>query len=450
MSKRGKRVVAQASQQSGNVYQLGRPAAQAIGENMKLPSGAYDLTMAERSIAWLTQWVEPDEVLRKAGLTRAALRMLDYDDEIYQSMEQRFDTLMSRGWTLSTKKDDEATKIQGEALGHELMKVMGALLYGLFRANAFGYSVVEMVYRAPYEKQMGDTLEFGLKHAVEVPFEWFDFKGTELWHRFPEWAAVDPRKFIHAVRKPSFRNPRGEPLYSRLYWVWFFRTHGWQFWMKYLERSGIPFLVGKTAAADKVQAAQALFNAVQNAVLAIGPDDEVKALEMGRNPAIFTEFEHAVVRRIEKLILGQTLTSGIDGGGGNRSLGEVHERVSERKTNSDIDMILPGVQRVVDILCAMNSLERFRVTFNPPMQVNKDQALRDVALKEAGIVIEFSPEYLQRSYGYKKGEIIAGDKDTLPLAAAANAAKAQTGSGEGNQKGDGKPAPASGDGNAKE
>ena len=432
MSRRGKQLIAK---QPDNVVQFGRPAAAVIGDNMKLPSGAYGLQIAEQSISWLTQWVEPDEVLRKAGLTRAALRMLDYDDEIYQSMEQRFDTLMSRGYTLSTKKDDESSKTQGEALGHELNKVMGSMLYGLFRANAFGYSVLEIVYRAPYEKGIGDTLEFGLKQAIEVPFEWFDFKSTELWHRFPEWKPVDPRKFIYAVRKQSFRNPRGEPLYSRLYWVWFFRTHGWQFWMKYLERSGIPFLVGKTAAADKVQAAQALFNAVQNAVLAIGIDDDVKALEMGRNPAIFVEFEHAVVRRIEKLILGQTLTSGIDGGGGNRSLGEVHERVSERKTNSDIDMIRPAVQQVVDIICAMNNLERFIITFNPPMQVNKDQALRDVALKEAGIVIEFSPEYLQRSYGFKKGEIIAGDKDTLPLAAAANAAKAQTGTGDGNQKG---------------
>lgn len=427
-----------------DLMQFGRPKKPVIGEGMDLPSTAYQLSIFDRFLSYATSVIDPDEVLRRAGLTRTALRGLEYDDEISQAMEQRFDTLMARGWTLTSTKQKapDASTGTGEseddtniaAVTHELTKVMHDLIVGLFHAIGFGYGVVELVYRAPYEKAPGDTLEFGLKKAVGVPFEYFDFKDMELWHRYPEWRPVDPRKFIYAVRRQSYRNQRGEALYSRLYWVWFFRTHGWQFWMKYLERCGVPFLVGKTEAADKNQAAQALFNAVQNAVVAIGPNDSVEALDFGRNPEIFTKFEEAIVRRIQKLILGQTLTSGIDGGSGNKALGEVHERVTERKVNGDIAMLLKPIQQVVDIICAMNGIERLLFSFNPPLRVNAEQATRDVNLKNAGIVVEFSPRYLQRSYGFKPEEIVAGDRNTKPLGATdVKGQNSGGGSGDNNQ-----------------
>ena len=436
-------------QRTAEILQFGRPKKPIIGEGMDLPSTAYHLSVFDRFLSYATSTIDPDEVLRRAGLNRTALRGLEYDDEISQAMEQRFDTLMARGWTLTSPnatvkkgEDNKTDEVDPNALAvtHELNKVFHELVSGLHPAIGFGYSVVEMVYRAPYEKAPGDTLEFGLKAAVAVPFEYFDFKDMTLWHRYPEWKPVDPRKFLWAVRRQSYRNQRGEALYSRLYWVWFFRTHGWQFWMKYLERCGVPFLIGKTEAADKNQAAQALFNAVQNAVLAIGPNDEVEALDFGRNPEIFTKFEEAIVRRIQKLVLGQTLTSGIDGGSGNKALGEVHERVTERKVNGDIAMIIKPIQQVVDILCAMNGIERLIFSFNPPARVNGEQATRDVALKNAGIVVEFSPGYLQRSYGFKPEEIIAGDKDTVPLGT--------TGKGN-NNNGSNDTKPADGDGGNK-
>jgi len=400
-----------------NVFQFGRPRKPVIGEGMDLPGSAYNLTVFNSFLMMATGGGETDEVLRRAGINRVGLRPLMFDDEISQAMEQRFDTLLARGWTLTgkgTPSDSTTNEKDSADVGHELKKVFTDLVAGLHNAIGFGYSVVEIVYRSPHEKEPGDTLKFGLKNAVEIPFEFFDFKDGELWHRYPAWAPTDPRKFLHAVRKPSYRNPRGEALLSRLYWVWFFRTHGWQFWMKYLERCGVPFLVGKTQAADKIQAAQALYNAVQNAVIAIGPDDDVEALDFGRNPEIFTKFEEAIVRRIQKLILGQTLTSGIDGGSGNKALGEVHEKVTERKVDGDINMIRRPIQRVVDILCAMNNIERLEFNFNPSKQVNGEQAVRDVALKAAGIVVAFKPEYLQRSYGLRVSDFIAGDENTLP------------------------------------
>lgn len=407
----------------GSTGRVGRPANPVIGENMKLPGTAFDISVVDTSIRWLSSWMETDLVLLKAGIPRTGLRPLLYDDEICQCLEQRFDALMTRGFSLTCKDDAVAV----EKVTKELNRVYRDLAQGLFNALNFGYSVVEIVYRPSNEKRTEDDLDTGLAKAVEVPFEWFDFLHNVLHARYPKLEPADPRKFFYAVRQPTFRNPRGEPLLSRLYWVWYFRTHGWQFWMKALERCGVPFLVGKTVAADKQAAAQSLFAAVQNAVLAIGPDDEVKALEMGKNPEIFKAFDEATISRIQKMILGQPSTSGSKSGEGMKQ-GEVHERTLERKVSNDAEMITAPIQNVVDCICFLNGLPQCIFTVNPPLYVNAAQATRDVSLKQAGIIVEFSPQYLQRSYGLREGEFIAGDKNTVPVGSTGKSATGPTAS----------------------
>jgi hypothetical protein len=56
-----------------------------------------------------------------------------------------------------------------------------------------------------------------------------------------------PEKYLIPVINPTYANPYGDALLSRLYWLWFFRTHGWQYWVQWLENFGAPFLVGKTS-----------------------------------------------------------------------------------------------------------------------------------------------------------------------------------------------------------
>jgi hypothetical protein len=45
-------------------------------------------------------------------------------------------------------------------------------------------------------------------------------------------------KFFLTRRKPTFKQPYGDPLLSKLYWLWFFRTNTTKFWVKFLERFG--------------------------------------------------------------------------------------------------------------------------------------------------------------------------------------------------------------------
>ena len=123
----------------------------------------------------------------------------------------------------------------------------------------------------------------------------------------------------------------------------------------------------------------------------------------GSAGASFETFNNTIIRQIQKVILGQTLTSGTDGTG-SRALGEVHDNVRKDKLNADIRLVTPTFQAIVDSLCTLNGWgEQEIVLGEKSKQLNKDQAERDVKLKDAGAV--FTNQYFIREYGLQEGDL---------------------------------------------
>ena len=149
----------------------------------------------------------------------------------------------------------------------------------------------------------------------------------------------------------------------------------------------------------------ALLSAHAQSVISIDADDDVQILSGDKNGSAGSSFEvfnSILMKQIQKVVLGQTLTSGNDGGG-SRALGEVHENVRKDKLKSDIRLITPTVQAVVNALCDLNDWPRHKVIIGDGKSLNKDQATRDVDLKNAGA--ELSNQYFQREYGLQDGDL---------------------------------------------
>jgi hypothetical protein len=148
-------------------------------------------------------------------------------------------------------------------------------------------------------------------------------------------------------------------LLSRLYSAWFLRKQGFQFWAQFLERTGIPMLVGKGASNEAAlkTMSEKLYKAVQDAVIAIGRDEDVASIAPGGSGESFERFEKAISRRIQKLILGQTLTTEVDGKG-SYAAALVHNEVKKDRRNADIKLIAVTVQRLVNALVMLNFRDR--------------------------------------------------------------------------------------------
>ena len=336
---------------------------------------------------------DADETLQKAGITRAQLRSLETDDEITAALETRRDACINTPWRL-----EHPSVRTRKAMETIIAPHVNDILNNFWGAVPYGYSVIEVVY-----KSNGSGID--IDKIVSVPFEWVlpTFEQGLVWWDIQQ--PLDTRKFFSCIRQPTLRNPKGEAMLSRLYWVWFFRTNGWKFWMKYLERAGVPFIVGKTAG-DQKQALNALMAAVQDSVIIAGREDTVEALDFGRDPKIFTEFETAVVRRYQRLILGQTLTSGTDGGGGgSRALGQIHNEVRDEKRRSDIQLVSAAMQTVINTIAELNDMDAPTFIMEDGSGLGLERATRDKILVDGGM-LKFTPEYLIEKYGFEESDFV--------------------------------------------
>lgn len=360
----------------------------------------------DKFLSLLTSAADPDEVLRKAGITRVSLRALSGDDEISAAMDTRREALLAVPWRLEVEgAKDDAYPEPVQWLWEELEKHCERVLRGCMEALPYGYSVQEAVY-----KKDGQRITWS--DITEKPFEWFipRLDATVLYRSLsnPRGEEVDPRKFFLTVRNQTYRQPYGEALFSRLYWPWFFRQQGWRFWVRWLERFGTPLLVGK-ASGDAQAMADQLAKVANNAAIAVGSNDDIVLAENKGGSGHFEGFERAVCARIQKMILGQTLTTdsgGSSGQSGSYALGKVHNEVRQDRRDADIRMVRTTVQRMIDVLWALN-----RFAGNPPTFVmaddsglELDRAERDARLVQAGVV-KFTPDYLLRVYDFEPEDI---------------------------------------------
>ena len=98
------------------------------------------------------------------------------------------------------------------------------------------------------------------------------------------------------------------------------------------------------------------------------------------------------------MVLGQTLTSGTDGVG-SKALGVVHNEVRLDKRNSDLRMITPTIQELIDALCLLNNFEKHTIVLGGEQDLKVAVVDRDIKLKSLGV--EFNDQYVIETYGIK-------------------------------------------------
>lgn len=366
---------------------------------------------------------DPDEVLKKAGLTRAMLRKLVFDDEIAEALDTRREAACNVPWRLEVpdakKKKKDGTS--GSEQSNESIDFITAqikahedlLFPGCWNSRAFGYSVVQIVF-----SNLGDRV--GLRWVGEMPFEYYfpQRDGTVLYRPQMQGEPVPilDVKYLVPVVNPTYANPYGDALLSRLYWLWFFRTHGWQYWIQWLEQFGAPLLHGATPnvvvdpvkGTRSVEALAALMDKMRRGS-SITTDEltKIQVLQVPGEGKQFAYFDDATTRQIAKVILGQTLTSS-EGKHGTQALGLIHNEVRQDKKRADVKILRRCGQLLVNRLHLLNGFPG-----EPPMFVmedekglQKDRAERDTGMADKGMIV-FTRTYLEERYDLEPDDFIA-------------------------------------------
>ncbi len=348
-----------------------------------------------RAIAALSVVGDPDIVLQQLGKPRRSLSILETDDEISAALETRREAVLATSWNLVG--DDKAHTGQVRAV---LDHWLDDILRGAWNAAPYGYSVLRAGWSGG--SRLRAHPDFGFIAPVwigEWPMEQFGVTadGRLRYRRMDTGQLVlaDAPEFFLTRRNATWRNPYGEALLSRLYWPWFFRYNGWRFWMQFIERYGDPLITGAVNSPEEfVKAAQENGFA---SILAVGPDESLAvAASTGGDghQRLISELD----RRIQKVVLGQTLTTSTDGKG-SYAAAKVHDNVRQDKRLADLRLVRRTVQQVINALWKVNQWDgpapRFEFDAGVTLTTDKASAIKN--LKESGW--QATEQLLSRIFG---------------------------------------------------
>lgn len=174
-------------------------------------------------------------------------------------------------------------------------------------------------------------------------------------------APLPENKFFVFSYRPRKGNRWGSPLKRKCFWQTWIKRNGVKAWLRYIEKGSgtVVARYNDGAAKDEQQNAVDAATAVQEeSAVAIPKKFIMEVHEMVRN--IGTSHKELVDdycnKEISITIVGNTLTGrGSDGGGGNRALGQVHEKVESRKVEADAKALMDVVnKRIVRPLVFLN------------------------------------------------------------------------------------------------
>ncbi len=365
-----------------------KPVVSLINKNIAIPATDPD-------------GAESDEIIIGAGITRADLRKVTTDDEIGQALSTRLEAVIGTNWTLSGEGEAFYEFIEKQLKDH-----LENLIRGAWDAVPYGYSVQE-IYWLPLDADN----KYAPERIVLKPFEWFNVYGGTTYYA-ADTGDVDidkkhPGKFLTTVRSPTELQENGTPLLSQLYWPWFFKTEGAELWAISLERFGAPILKGEMNTNEQAKldafAAQ-LVSAGRVGAIALPEGTTVETLigapgTIGAAP--HKEFLEYYNQQVQKVVLGQNLTSQVQGG--SHAAAQIHNLIRMDKRNADCRLLEPTVTLFIRFLMEYNypGMELPVFKFDDGVGLQVERAERDsklcVVMEKSGK--KFSEAYFMDEYG---------------------------------------------------
>lgn len=219
----------------------------------------------------------------------------------------------------------------------------------LLDASLWPVAVVEKVYR-PSGKP---GLSYELARLVPVPHDLLDFQEGQLKIKETNLQG-QPTGQVHAPDEHRYIIHRGHLLTSPDHWggpmrslvFWFLLgTMDREWWARFLDRYGAPFVVGRYDKADDdsrsvLQQAFSLATKLGGLVVTRETEVDIKQAATSDSGSAYEKFHDICNREISKLIIGQTLSSDAQGTGLGSGVADTQEGV--RQDIRQFDAVLLG------------------------------------------------------------------------------------------------------------
>ena len=375
---------------------------------------------------WLNVLPDPDPILRKRGQDASVLASLSADDQVSMAMLARKNRVLNcphfsfragapEGEEPTPEADNLYQRFQRDL---ELMNLRG-IISGILDAPFYGFVPLELRWRS-------DGAWWHLVDVVARPPHWFAFDTENNPVFVGAWGALcaEPQalpagKFVMVQHHATYDNPYGLRLLSRCLWPVTFKRGGLQFYARFVERHGMPWVVGeapvKAEPHEKRTMAANLASMVQDCVAVIPNGSKVQFLTAGQTQgALHESFIARQDRAISKILMGQTLTAEMDGAN-SLAAAETHKDVADDLADADKAMVADAWNEIAWLYAQVNAgpgVLAPLAAYEEPEDLTTRAEL-DKKLFEIGA--SFTAEHFTDKYGLKDTEFTIRDSaDTTP------------------------------------
>jgi phage gp29-like protein len=269
-------------------------------------------------------------------------KIRQFDSRIGSAIDKRIDNITQLEWQVSGDEADIVTgflnKMRFSQLVEDLMdgKFMGASVFQIPWKEYEGFMVPCHPWQIPYSRlYMGsqkDKEDFGKIFISEGKLT-----GNQTGTVIDELVEEHPHLFIVATNrdKDGFYDVSG--ILKSILHLYIIKYYALVFWMQYAEKYGEPYMLGKLAVNDFKQYKRDMEKALKN----VGRDRygvvvdtmDIEAIATQGTPEIYKQLIDYVDESATIKILGNNLTSKVDGGSYSAAL--VHDAGEKRKLISD-------------------------------------------------------------------------------------------------------------------
>lgn len=378
-----------------------------------------EIASRKRSINFMslgTCLPDPDPILRKSGKDVTVYKNLSADPHVFACMTSRKSGVLSKKWDFISEKGENDKTLE---FIKELFKSLDVhrLISDILNAPFYGFQPIEIIWTKKGQYIIPSKL-------IAKPSDWFCYdEENNLKFRSKEnyyGEDLPERKFLNPQSNPTYENPYGDRVFSRVYWSVVFKKNGLKFWVVFCEKYGMPHIVGhhpRGSSQDEVsQLADLLEKMVQDAVAVIPDDSSVEIMEANKTSSsdVYGGLIEKMNAEISKAILGQTLSTEV-GNVGSFAASKSHLEVRDEIIRADATLVETTINQFIRWICEINFSNEAdfpRFTFLEEDHIGLELAQRDKTLTETGVV--FSKKYYIKKYGFNEDDIEAVNTNTLP------------------------------------
>ncbi|MFA7327120.1 MAG: DUF935 family protein [Candidatus Kapaibacterium sp.] len=330
------------------------------------------------------------------------------DGHLQGLIRSRKSGTLSLDWDLQADKADKAITelIYSVFESFDVYDLMDTIL----DARLFGMQPIELIW---------DNVD-GKFIPVDIsgrPFQWFGFDSENNLRFMAEEQGEDgeechPDKYLIPKNDASYNNPYGVGLLSMCYWNVYFKKHGKDYWAEFCEKFGSPWVIGNITNStdedkDKVEIESSLTGLVSSNVMVKNKNWEVDVISASGKQSgdIFEQFVNDCKSENAIIFLGHEASTQSTAG----KLGNDQNAlaVSERLIQEDKRLVQKTFNDLIKKVCAYNFPNATDIPyfiFFEEENLNIEKANRDKVIFDMGF--DFSAEYLEKAYGFSKGQII--------------------------------------------